>query len=148
MTLSALPSVFGEKAALHINHRQNITYASDLQSFFNNHNIQVSSITQTGTQTVITLDNPEQQLEAQALLKEQLDSSNTVALAMEPAAPNWLLKAGFSPITLGLDLRGGVQFLLDVDMEPVYQRIVKWRWMRSLRPLVQDELASKMRQFR
>lgn len=121
MTLSALPSVFGEKAALHINHRQNITYASDIQSFFNNHNIQISSITQTGTQTVITLDNPEQQLEAQALLKEQLDSSNTVALAMEPAAPQWLLKAGFSPITLGLDLRGGVQFLLDVDMEPVYQ---------------------------
>lgn len=121
MTLSALPSVFGEKAALHINHRQNTTYVSELQSFFNQHNIDVSSITQKGNQTVITLDDPEQQIQAQALLKGHLDSSNTVALAMEPAAPAWLIKAGFSPITLGLDLRGGVQFLLDVDMEPVYQ---------------------------
>jgi preprotein translocase subunit SecD len=39
---------------------------------------------------------------------------------MEPAAPKWLTDMGFAPIQLGLDLRGGVQFLLEVDMEPVY----------------------------
>jgi preprotein translocase subunit SecD len=35
---------------------------------------------------------------------------------MEPAAPKWLTDMGFAPIQLGLDLRGGVQFLLEVDM--------------------------------
>lgn len=44
-----------------------------------------------------------------------------VALASVPNAPQWLTSLGFKPISLGLDLRGGVQFLLDVDMDSVYQ---------------------------
>lgn len=121
MLLSALPSIYGENAALHINHRGQVTDATQISQYLEHSGITPTSIKQNGDTTVVILDSPVQQAKAQTVLKQHLDPSSTVALAMEAAAPQWLLNAGFSPIALGLDLRGGVQFLLEVDMAPVYQ---------------------------
>jgi preprotein translocase subunit SecD len=85
------------------------------------------------------LQDPAQQATAKAQLDAQLSEDTTVALAMEPAAPKWISDWGFSPIKLGLDLRGGVQFLLEVDMEPVYQ---------AHRQMVIDEITSEIRASR
>ncbi|MGF1749909.1 protein translocase subunit SecD [Vibrio cionasavignyae] len=139
MLFSALPSVFGENAALHINHRGQPTDATLLSHTLTESNITPMSIEQNGDTTVMIFDDATQQAQAQVLLKEHLPESTTVALAMEPAAPQWLLNAGFSPIALGLDLRGGVQFLLEVDMEPVYQ---------AHRQMVIDEFSSEIRSSR
>jgi preprotein translocase subunit SecD len=121
MLFSALPSIYGENAALHINHRGQQSDATSIAQYLTQSGISPSSIKQDGDTTVVILNSAEQQAEAQTILKNHLDESITVALAMEAAAPQWLLKAGFSPIALGLDLRGGVQFLLEVDMAPVNQ---------------------------
>ncbi|MCL9777296.1 protein translocase subunit SecD [Vibrio methylphosphonaticus] len=139
MLFSALPSVFGENAALHINHRGQPTDATLLSQSLTQSNITPMSIEQNGDTTVMIFDDATQQAQAQSLLKALLPESTTVALAMEPAAPRWLLNAGFSPIALGLDLRGGVQFLLEVDMEPVYQ---------AHRQMVIDEFSSEIRASR
>ncbi|MFH0263037.1 protein translocase subunit SecD [Vibrio barjaei] len=139
MLLSALPSLYGENAALHINHRGQISDASQIAQYLERANITPTNIEQDGDKTIVILRSPRQQAAAQTLLKQHLDESTTVALAMEPAAPQWLLKSGFSPIALGLDLRGGVQFLLEVDMEPVYQ---------AHRQMVIDEFSAEFRASR
>lgn len=60
--------------------------------------------------------NTEQQLQAADILRDKLGGQATVALNLAPATPSWLSALGAEPMYLGLDLRGGVHFLLEVDM--------------------------------
>ncbi|MDO6688081.1 MULTISPECIES: protein translocase subunit SecD [unclassified Agarivorans] len=121
MLLSALPSLYGEQAALHINHRGQAIDATEVASYLKTQGIVPTAINQQDDRTVVLLNDQSEQAKAQSALIPHLPENTTIALAMDAAAPQWLLNAGFSPIALGLDLRGGVQFLLEVDMEPVYQ---------------------------
>jgi len=59
------------------------------------------------------------QLQARDLLESRLASGTTVALTLLPAAPDWLSQVGALPMYLGLDLRGGVHFLLEVDIKSI-----------------------------
>ncbi|WP_295895410.1 protein translocase subunit SecD [uncultured Vibrio sp.] len=122
MTLSALPSWYGENAALHVSSRNHQGFdATTITDNLNQVGIDVLSVDQQGDRTVVVLKDQEQQSQAREQLNHLVGDEATVALAMEPAAPLWMTDLGFAPIQLGLDLRGGVQFLLEVDMEPVYQ---------------------------
>ncbi|WGV98748.1 protein translocase subunit SecD [Vibrio sp. YMD68] len=122
MTFSALPSWYGENAALHISSRDQATPdATFIANQLSQVDITPLSIQQDGTRTIVVLDDEAQQSLARDTLSVVLDDDITIALAMEAAAPDWMTSMGFAPIKLGLDLRGGVQFLLEVDMEPVYQ---------------------------
>lgn len=66
---------------------------------------------------LVRLDSADDQLKAQAILARDLGSDFIAALNMVPTTPQWLRSINASPMKLGLDLRGGVQFLLEVDME-------------------------------
>jgi preprotein translocase subunit SecD len=66
---------------------------------------------------VIRFDNVEDQLAAGDLLREQFLREATVALTLTPKLPAWLREIGLRPMSLGLDLRGGVYVLLEVAME-------------------------------
>jgi preprotein translocase subunit SecD len=57
------------------------------------------------------------QLRAGELLRELYDGEASAALSLTPRLPGWVRQLGLRPMTLGLDLRGGVYFLLEVDME-------------------------------
>ncbi len=121
MILSALPSWFGENASVQISNRSEQTIdATQITQYLASEGIQAKSAFQKDKRLVVILEDAEQQAKAKEVLNEHLLDNATVALAMEPAAPKWLTDMGFAPIQLGLDLRGGVQFLLEVDMEPVY----------------------------
>ncbi|WP_163132552.1 protein translocase subunit SecD [Agarivorans sp. Alg241-V36] len=121
MLFSALPSLYGEHAALHINHRGQQVDASEIHRILAQQGITATRVEQQQDRTVVLLEHQSEQASAKSVLVSKLSDNTTLALAMEPAAPQWLLDLGFSPIALGLDLRGGVQFLLEVDMAPVYQ---------------------------
>ena len=54
---------------------------------------------------------------ANDLLRDRFRSVANVAMTLTPALPEWIRNLGLSPMSLGLDLRGGVYFLLEVDME-------------------------------
>jgi len=72
----------------------------------------------------VILDEEDQQTKAKEVLAKLIKGENAeerLTLALEPAAPMWLQDMGFEPIKLGLDLRGGVQFLLDVDVNQVFK---------------------------
>ncbi|MEZ8614482.1 protein translocase subunit SecD [Vibrio splendidus] len=121
MVLSALPSWYGENASIQISNRSEQTIdATQITQYLASEGIQAKSAFQKDKRLVVILEDAEQQAKAKEVLNERLLDNATVALAMEPAAPKWLTDMGFAPIQLGLDLRGGVQFLLEVDMEPVY----------------------------
>ena len=79
------------------------------------------------TTWMVRLDSTDAQLRAKDMLSEQLGDDYVVALNLAPTTPQWLRAVGASPMNLGLDLRGGVHFLLQVDMETVIrQRMDAW----------------------
>ncbi|MDI9245217.1 protein translocase subunit SecD [Marinobacter sp. CHS3-4] len=66
---------------------------------------------------LIRLNSAEDQLKARPAVQEALGRDYLVALNMAASTPDWLRSVGAGPMKLGLDLRGGVHFLLEVDME-------------------------------
>ena len=70
-----------------------------------------------GTTVLYRLAEDEQQLPAKDKLQRMLGDDFVVALNRAPTTPQWLLDMGAGPMTLGLDLSGGVHFLMEVDME-------------------------------
>ncbi|MDP1136862.1 protein translocase subunit SecD, partial [Klebsiella pneumoniae] len=66
---------------------------------------------------LIRLNGSDDQLRARPAVQAALGNEYLVALNMAPSTPGWLRSLGAGPMKLGLDLRGGVHFLLEVDME-------------------------------
>ncbi len=75
-------------------------------------------------QWVVRFDNTEAQLAAADVLKRELGRGYVVALNLASKTPDWLRAIGARPMNLGLDLRGGVHFLLEVDLDDVRQKAV------------------------
>ncbi len=68
-------------------------------------------------QILARFSNTDDQLKAADLLRDKLGNDYTVALNLAPTTPGWLRALGADAMYLGLDLRGGVHFLLEVDMD-------------------------------
>ncbi|OCH15420.1 protein translocase subunit SecD [Aliivibrio sp. 1S128] len=125
LLLSAIPTWYGEDAAVQITNKDGqIPSIVQLQHTLTDQGITVKRIEQKGDKTIVILQDEAQQAAAKNVLSTVIDDSKkgtTLALSLAPAAPAWLQNMGFEPIKLGLDLRGGVQFLLDVDVNQVFQ---------------------------
>ena len=135
MLLSALPTVYGEDAAIQIAAKAELKLTPlQLHHTLNEAGIDVKRIDSDASKTMVVLADHSQQTQAKVLLEEFVTEPSALTLALAPAAPNWLLSLGFNPIKLGLDLRGGVQFLLDVETDPVFK-------------LQQDSFIDALRQF-
>ena len=66
---------------------------------------------------VIKFSTLDQQLESKTILQNKLLDKVIIALNLEPTTPDWLKNLGGKPVKLGLDLSGGVHFLLEVDID-------------------------------
>ena len=73
-------------------------------------------IDKTGKSAVLHFDTPDNQLAAQVAIDKVLGSQYKTALNLAPTTPDWLSSINAKPMNLGLDLRGGVHFLMEVDM--------------------------------
>lgn len=71
---------------------------------------------------LLRLDNTEAQIKAQDVIRRALGDGYVVALNLAPTTPDWLRAIGANPMKLGLDLRGGVHFLLEVDMDKALEQ--------------------------
>ena len=78
------------------------------------------------------------QLKARDYIAGELGSQYVVALNLAPATPEWLGNLGALPMYLGLDLRGGVHFLMEVDMEGAI-RLAEQRYAGDLRQMLREE---------
>ena len=74
---------------------------------------------------LIRLRKQDQQLAAKEAIQFALKDDYIVALNLAPTTPKWLLQLGAAPMKLGLDLSGGVHFLLEVDIDPVIETRLK-----------------------
>jgi len=80
----------------------------------------------------------ETQLRAQEVLRRALGEQYVIALNLAPATPRWLAALGVRPMYLGLDLRGGVHFLLEVDMQAAVEQAEE-RYAGDIRTLLREE---------
>jgi len=83
-------------------------------------------------------ESAETQLKAAGVLKRKLGDDYIVALNLAPSTPGWLRAINAKPMALGLDLRGGVHFLMEVDMETVFNDTYD-RFARDLPRFLRDE---------
>jgi preprotein translocase subunit SecD len=118
--LFALPNIYGKDPALQISATRS-SEVSQLTEFqvstaLEEAKIPYKSIELGLESLVVRFKNEETQLKAQSAIKKSLGLSYVVALNLAPATPDWLTKFGAEPMFLGLDLRGGVHFLMEVDM--------------------------------
>ncbi len=81
------------------------------------HNIKAKSVAIEKNALLIRLNNADEQIKVSDLIRPELGSGYTVALNLANTVPNWLSKIGAKPMTLGLDLQGGVHFLMQVDQD-------------------------------
>ncbi|MGZ4957905.1 MAG: protein translocase subunit SecD [Methylomonas sp.] len=82
-------------------------------------------------------NNTDDQLKAADLLTEKMSGKATVALNLAPATPAWLSALGAQPMHLGLDLRGGVHFTLEVDMDSALRQAEE-RYTNDIRTAFRD----------
>ncbi|MDN6275467.1 protein translocase subunit SecD [Psychrobacter sp.] len=75
-----------------------------------------------GNSALVRLNNPVDQLKAQEVLRQNLGDDYVVALNLAQTTPQWLRDIGAKPMKLGLDLRGGVRFVLEVDMDKALEQ--------------------------
>jgi preprotein translocase subunit SecD len=94
-----------------------------------------SSLDERGIQ--MRFADTEIQLKAKDLLQLELGDNYTVALSLIPATPAWLTSIGGQPMYLGLDLRGGVHFLMEVDMDGAI-RAAEERYVGDLRSALRE----------
>ena len=79
--------------------------------------VKATKLSETGSQGLLRLQQQDNQLPAKDIVRRALGDSFVVALNLAPTTPEWLRNLGASPMKLGLDLSGGVHFLLEVDMQ-------------------------------
>ena len=92
----------------------------------------------TGSTALFRLESTDAQLPAKAAIQRRLGDDYIVALNLAPTTPQWLVDLGAGPMTLGLDLSGGVHFLMEVDMaEYVKGRMTNYR--EDLRNSLREE---------
>ena len=130
-TIYALPSLYPDEHAVQISGAKagtqiDATLVQKAEQALQQANITTHNNSFSNNAALLRMqDNKaETQLKAQDVLRRSLGDHYVVALNLAPTTPAWLQKLGAQPMKLGLDLRGGVHFLLEVDMnKAISQRI-------------------------
>lgn len=124
--LYALPNLYGEDPSVQISGTRG--QEATTETLAQVHNALASlNISPKATQLengsiLVRLEKDDQQLPAKEKISEVLGDKYSVALNLAPATPTWLTDIGGSPMKRGLDLRGGVRFLMEVDMNTAMQK--------------------------
>lgn len=126
--LYAIPNLYGEDPAVQImGANREVKLDKDVNqkivAALQETKIDVKSITlDENAGILIRFSSTDSQLKAQDIIKATLGNDYVVALNLAPSTPAWLKAIGAAPMKQGLDLRGGVHFLLEVDVESVILR--------------------------
>ncbi|MBT68315.1 MAG: protein translocase subunit SecD [Thiotrichales bacterium] len=148
-TLYALPNLYGSDLAIQITGTGDyVIQEKDLKSInetLSENSIDYKSATIENNNVLVRFNDSKSQLTSKALLKDSLSRNYVVALNLAPSIPQWLSSLGGKAMSLGLDLRGGVHFLLEVDMNAVTAMAMD-RYYNELRAtLRKDKLYKKIR---
>ena len=125
-TLFALPNFYGEDPALIISKESglvfNETELKDVEDFLLSRESNFTSVTNKNGDLLIRFANVEGQIDASDRLRSYLGRFSTVALTFAPRMPGWIQQLDLNQMSLGLDLRGGVYFKFEVDLDAAIQQ--------------------------
>ncbi len=138
----AMPNIFGDDPAVQVSPAKSIQFDETTQ-------LRVAETLKTADLTpkevefengrfLIRFYSVDEQLKAQGVLKDLMGRQGIVALNLAPATPDILRAIGGQPMYLGLDLRGGVHFLMDVDMDAAVEKSYL-RYMDEIRGFLRAE---------
>ncbi|MDQ2043685.1 protein translocase subunit SecD [Pseudoalteromonas sp. 20-92] len=121
LAISALPNLYPNKSWLHIStaphsETQSLPSTKTLVTFLNKQGLEVEQGLDKQSTINVLLNAPTKSAQAQAAIKAQYPNTQ-VKIVEHATSPTWLQDFGLSPIKLGLDLNGGVLFVLDVDLD-------------------------------
>ena len=137
----ALPNIYGKDPSLQISAARSaeITELTEYQisAALDEAGLSYKNIVLGVGNLIIRFNDEETQLKAQPIVKESLGRNYVVALNLAPATPDWLSKFGAEPMSLGLDLRGGVHFLMEVDMDAAVDKAEE-RYISELRSFLRE----------
>ncbi len=138
----ALPNIYGSNPAVQVKADRNAPIDEILEGrvvdVLESLGIAVLRVERDDRSLLLRFEDANTQLEAQDKLVRELGSQYVVALNLAPATPAWLGRTGVLPMYLGLDLRGGVHFLMEVDMQGAIRQ-AEQRYAADLRQFLREE---------
>ena len=125
-----LPNFFGESPAVQIlplraSMKADIALLGRVEAALKAGNLNTEMVALDGNSIKARFADTDLQLKAKDLLKAQLGEDYVVALNLLPRSPQWLTDMHALPMYLGLDLRGGVHFLMQVDMKAALDKALE-----------------------
>jgi preprotein translocase subunit SecD len=139
--LYALPNLYGSDPAVQISSARGTPLPDTVQGLVETRladsKLKSKAIEAGQDRLLVRFKNTEDQLAAADAIKEALGNDYVVALNLAPSTPRWLQDIGAQPMYLGLDLRGGVHFLMEVDMDAAIQKALE-RYSSDLRTVLRE----------
>lgn len=146
--LFALPNLFDQDPSMEISAQRDAvidqTTESRVQQALDKVGITAKGMAQKNGKLLVRFLNSEDQLKAMDQIAAELGENYTPALTLSPDLPDWLVGLGAEPMYLGLDLRGGIHVLIDVDMEAAIEQAAE-RYSSDIRTLLRE---NKLRYIR
>jgi preprotein translocase subunit SecD len=140
--LYSLPNLFGEDPALQVSSSRGLplapTVETTIESAFAAREITFKDKEHDGIRLLYRFNSTAAQIQAADVAKNALGEQYVVALNLAHATPGWLRALGGKPMTLGLDLQGGVHFMMQVDMDTARGQQLD-RYVDDLRTALRDE---------
>ena len=138
----ALPNLYGEDPAVQISLSERGTMPSDtparITTLLEQQSIAYKSVAQEGDKLLARFHNTADQLVGMEAIRQKLGNGYITALNLAQTTPAWLRSLGGEPMYLGLDLRGGVHFLMEVDMDAATVKAEE-RYVSDLRVILRKE---------
>ena len=139
--LYAAPNLYGEDPALQVSSTRGVEVSlatqETVRTVLQNENIPFKTIVLENERVLARFANTEDQLKAKDAVRKQLSDDFIVALNLAPRTPEWLLAINGLPMYLGLDLRGGVHFLMEVDVDAALSQSEE-RYISDYRTLLRE----------
>ena len=140
-TLYALPNLYGDDPAIQVTTSRGFELGQDVETKINDvlaqNNLTYKSVEQSNNRLLYRFNKADDRSTAASLVQKELGDNYVVALQRAHATPKWLRVIGGRPLTLGLDLQGGVHFLMQVDMDTARQQAVD-RYVDDIRSALRD----------
>ena len=137
----ALPNLYGADPSLQISGSRNNEVTAEVATRVSDAleaaSIPVKKVEILPERLLLRFNDTEVQLKAVDYVKSVLGNGYTVALNLAPAIPGWLESFDALPMYLGLDLRGGVHFLMEVDMQATVKQAIQ-RYSTDMRTQLRD----------
>lgn len=140
--LFALPNLYGDDPAVQVSAGRSgkidLALMSQVETALKAQSVSYKRVEMEEGRLLVRLADADGQLKAKDVLSNALIGDYTVALNLAPTTPFWLAAVGAEPMNLGLDLRGGVHFLMEVDMNAAVKQALDG-YSSEFRTLLRDE---------